>query len=108
MKMLGIERAWELRVEDVPRVRQLFVTKSQMLAEKVEEYFTKLVASQSAASKSPEELKVLAAAQNEEEAMVDKDDEVCYRSNLPAKFSLLTDRHFPLFITFDHVSCLFV
>jgi hypothetical protein len=111
IKMLGIERAWESRVEEVPKVRQLFVTKSQMLAEKVEEYFVKLLASASAASKSPEELKALAAAQKfgpEREAMVDKDDELRYRSDLPTKFSLLTDQHFPLFITFDHVSRLFV
>jgi hypothetical protein len=97
-----------LHDKDVPKVRQLFVTKSRLLAEKVEEYFAKLLTSLSAASKSPEELKALAAAQKilpEGEALVDKDDELRYRSDLPAKFSHLTDQHFPLFITFDHVSC---
>lgn len=109
-KMLGIERAWEQRAEEVPKVRQLFVTKSRILAEKVEEYFTKLMASLSTGSKSPEELKALAEAQRftqEREALVDKDDEVYYRSDLPAQFSLLTEEHFPLFITFDQVSRLF-
>lgn len=105
-KMLGIERAWEQRAEEVPKVRQLFVTKSRILAEKVEEYFAKLMVSLSTGSKSPEELKALAEAQRftqEREALVDKDDEVYYRSDLPAQFSLLTEEHFPLFITFDQL-----
>lgn len=103
-KMLGIERAWELRSEEVPKVRQLFVTKSRMLVEKVEEYFAKLMSSLLTSSKSPEELKELAKAQRlaqETEAMVDMDEEVDYRSDLPPRFSLLTEAHFPLFITFD-------
>lgn len=110
-KMLGIERAWELRAEEVPKVRQLFVTKSRILVEKVEEYFVKLMASLSTGSKSPEELKELAKAQKlrqEREVMVDKDEEVDYQSDLPARFSLLTEDHFPLFITFDQVSRLLV
>jgi len=109
--MLGIERAWETRAEGVPKVRQLFVTKSRILAEKVEEYFAKLTASLSTARKSPEELKELANAQRlaqARDAMVDKDEEVNYQNNLPARFSLLTEDHFPLFITFDHVSRLFM
>jgi hypothetical protein len=107
IKMLGIERASELHAEEAPKVRQLFVTKSRILAETAEEYFAKRMASLSAASKSPEELKALAEAQKEGEALVDMDDELRYRSDLPAKFSLLMDEHFPLFITFDHVSRLF-
>jgi hypothetical protein len=108
IKMLGIEREWDLHAEEVPKVRQLFVTMSRMLAENVEEYFVKLMTSLSTASKSPEELKALAEAEKlAPEALVDKDDELHYRSDLPAKFSLLTDQHFPLFITFDHVSSLF-
>lgn len=111
LKILGIERAWELRSEEVPKVRQLFVTKSQTLVEKVEEYFTKLMSSLSIGSQSPEALKELAKAQKlaqEMEVMVDKDEEVDHRSNLPPRFSLLTEAHFPLFITFDRVSCLFM
>jgi hypothetical protein len=112
-KMLSIERAWELRgkEEEVPKVRQLFVTKSRILAEKVEEHFVMLMASLSTGCKSPEELKELARAQKlaqAKEALVDKDDEVDYRGDLPSRFSLLTENNFPLFITFDDVSCLFV
>jgi hypothetical protein len=112
-KMLSIERAQELRAEEegVPKIRQLFVTKSRTLAEKVEEHFVMLMASLSIGCKSPEELKELARAQKlvqEKEALVDKDDEVDYRSDLPSRFSLLTENHFPLFITFDHVSYFFM
>jgi predicted type IV restriction endonuclease len=106
-KMLAIERAWELRVEEVPKVRQIFVTKSRILAEKVEEHFTKLIISLSTGNKSPEELKELAQVQKleqEKEALIAAEDKPEYRSDLPNRFSLLAENHFPLFITFDHVS----
>lgn len=37
--------------------------------------------------------------------MVDEDDQENWRSDLPRQFSALEDEHFPLFITFDKVSC---
>ena len=49
-KMLGIERAWESHRETMPKPRQLFVTQSRVLAEKVEEYFAKLLESLATAS----------------------------------------------------------
>jgi hypothetical protein len=111
-KMLGIERAWELDrySEEVPKLRQLFVTQSRMLAGKVEEYFSKLMESLSTASKSPQELIEIAKAQNaaqEHQGLVGIDDTAKWRSDLPARFSLLKDEHFPLFLTFDHVCRLF-
>jgi len=42
-------------------------------------------------------------AQHEEFGLVDVDDEVNWRNDLPKRFSLLEERHFPLFITFDQV-----
>ncbi len=38
-KMLLVERTFQLMESDLPRPRQVFVTKSRMLAKKVQEYF---------------------------------------------------------------------
>jgi hypothetical protein len=107
-KMLGIERAWATHSNsDMPKPCQLFVTHSRVLAGKVEEYFTKLMESLETASHSPLELAKLAKArqaQHEEQGLVDLDDETSWRNDLPDRFSLLDERHFPLFVTFDRVS----
>jgi hypothetical protein len=106
-KMLGIERAWALHSNnELPKPRQLFVTQSRVLASKVEEYFSKLVESLVTASYSPRELANLAKnrqTMREEEGLVQLDDNINWRSDLPDRFSLLEERHFPLFITFDKV-----
>jgi hypothetical protein len=107
-KMLYIELARKLRREhdDGPKPRQLFVTQSRHLTRKVEEQFVELTESFSTASKSPQELIEIAKAQKliQKSPLVDMDDDVNWRSDLPAQFSLLGDEDFPLFITFDRVS----
>jgi len=106
--MLGIESAWATRSNsDMSKPRQLFVTQSRVLAGKVEEYFAKLMQSLETVSHSPLELAKLAKsrqAQHEERGLVDLDDETSWRNDLPDRFSLLDERHFPLFVTFDRVS----
>lgn len=105
-KMLWIERTFQLNSSDMPKPRQLFVTKSRFLAVKVEEYFLKLLDSLKTASQSPLELRQLAQSRKKltgEENLVDHDDEINWRGDLPTKFSELLDSHFPLFLTFDQV-----
>lgn len=108
-KMLGIEKACEnlskAYEEKLPRPRQLFVTQSRVLAEKVEEYYAKLAASHAAAQRTTEESVRLAAEQQakEDRGLVDRDEEEFWRGKLPKAFSELKDEHFPLFVTFDHV-----
>jgi hypothetical protein len=105
-KMLGIEHSWqqhrELRAE---RPRQLFVTQSRMLADKVEEYFIKLLQSLVLSSQTDSSLSDLLERQrNREEAgLVDQDEAVNWRDDLPRRFSELQDSHFPMFVTFDKV-----
>lgn len=104
-KMLRIETAWAGSV-DLPKPRQLFVTQSRVLAGKVEEYFSKLMESFVTASHTPRELSKLAQTkhtQQEEKPLLDMDDVMNWRDDLPERFSLLEDSHFPLFITFDKV-----
>ena len=105
-KMLGIENSWQqnpqLRSE---RPRQLFVTQSRMLADKVEEYFIKLLQSLALASQTESGISDLLERQrNREEAgLVDQDEALNWREDLPRRFSELEDSHFPMFVTFDKV-----
>lgn len=100
--MLGIERTgFNL---DQPRVRQVFVTQSRVLAERVEEYFFKLIQTSNMKNKTGPELAGLSARKIEiEKELVELDEEDESRSRLPARFSELQDEHFPLFLTFDQV-----
>ncbi|KAK0207928.1 hypothetical protein DFS33DRAFT_393620 [Desarmillaria ectypa] len=102
-KMLLIERTFQLMDSDLPRPRQVFVTKSRILAKKVQEYFAKLASSLAIASQSSADLRGLPRAPQYQDdlGLVDVDDVVDWRTDLPAKYSELEERHFPLFITFD-------
>jgi len=106
-KMLWIERTYQLNSDCIAKPRQIFVTKSRVLAGKVEEYFLKLLDSLKVSFQSPQELKKIAAhkgTEPKEDNLVDFDEDECWRADLPSKFSGLQDSNFPLFITFDRVS----
>ncbi|KAF6740880.1 hypothetical protein DFP72DRAFT_951310 [Ephemerocybe angulata] len=110
-KMLGIERAYSQQVRStiVAKPRQLFVTQSRVLATRVEEYFSKLLESMSAAQKSVDELKHIADRKKllqKESGLYDREDDIAWKTCLPGKFSLLQDHHFPLFLTFNQLLCL--
>ncbi|KAI0258666.1 hypothetical protein BC834DRAFT_835038 [Gloeopeniophorella convolvens] len=108
-KMLGIENSWQQNRELRPeRPRQLFVTQSRVLADKVEEYFIKLLQSLVMAVNTEGNISELLERQkNREEAgLIDRDEAVDWREDLPAKFSGLQDSHFPMFITFDKLSAM--
>ncbi|KAJ2926878.1 hypothetical protein H1R20_g10207, partial [Candolleomyces eurysporus] len=108
-KMLGIERAYtqHSEISPVSRPRQIFVTQSRVLATHVEEYFSKLLASLAATTKSKEELKEIAEQQKllkeGDDVLYDVEDDMTWKANLPPKFSLLKDEHFPLFLTFERL-----
>ena len=103
-KILAIQRAWE-RVPDTPKPRQLFVTKSPILAAKVEECFTNLVDSLALAGCSEEDLRRLKSCKGAKKlrSMIDPLDALDCRPGMPQKYSGLGDHDFPLFITFDQV-----
>ena len=100
-KMLGIQRAWEIQTSGMPKPRQIFVTKSRVLATKVEEYFAKLLESLALAKYSLEDLKRM-QVRNTESGLVDADDED--QGDIPQRYSELEEHHFPLFVTFDKVT----
>jgi hypothetical protein len=106
-KMLWIERTYQLNRDTILKPRQIFVTKSRVLAEKVKEYFMKLLDTLQTTSKSLEDLTKGAADKSVKarlDGLADLDDNDHWRpANLPKKFSELQDSSFPLFITFDAV-----
>lgn len=105
-KMLWIERSFQINSGGTINARQMFVTQSGVLAEKVQEYFNKMLESLGMSSKSAQELKAIAEERKRRlinEELVDKDEDYDLNTALPARFSDLRDEHFPLFITFDHV-----
>lgn len=77
-----------------------------MLAGKVGEYFLKLMESLVMGSHSLQELAVIVKnkpVRQDEDGLIDVDDEENWRDDLPKQFSLLEEKHFPLFITYDKV-----
>ncbi|KAJ1300871.1 hypothetical protein OPQ81_002509 [Rhizoctonia solani] len=85
--------------------RQLFVTRSPVLVRHVESNFRGLIDSTNIANKTPEELAEIAqSAENRPpQALVEFDSEVDLRKDLPSRYSLLRESHFPLFISFEKV-----
>ncbi|TFY57544.1 hypothetical protein EVJ58_g6956 [Rhodofomes roseus] len=103
-KILGIERSWNAHRDTSAKPRQVFVTQSRVLADKVQEYYTRLHESLSSADKAPEELReALTRAAEQDQGLVDRDEEIERRENLPKRYSELEDEHFPLFITFHQL-----
>ena len=102
-KMLGVERTWQMHPDMGPKPRQVFVTKSRELATRVEEDFAKLMGSLEVATYSRGRLRTMEKGTKRRVQLVDQDDNDNWRSDLPDKFSELSEEHFPLFITYDRV-----
>ncbi|KDN45554.1 hypothetical protein RSAG8_04878, partial [Rhizoctonia solani AG-8 WAC10335] len=84
--------------------RQMFVTRSRVLARHVESSFGRLVDSINMESEAAEELGE--KPKDLDQALVEFDNEVDLRTDLPPCFSLLNESHFPLFISFDKLCSL--
>jgi hypothetical protein len=110
LKMLGIQRTWELHPDVGPKPRQLFVTQSHVLVGKVEEYFKKLLLmgqTSNVTEDSPEEIRMATEGAEEEARLSEQEDELIgheynerWGSGLPERYSDLKDEHFPLFVTY--------
>ncbi len=95
-KMLSIESAWRQYFEVVEtKPRQMFVTRSQMLADKVQEAFRKVCTNHGG------EVMTLDRGTNRNIFPI-QDDNIEW-SLMPEKFRDLKEEHFPLFISFDRV-----
>lgn len=87
--------------------RQIFVTKSAVLASKVEEHFLLYFASLAFASHMEGQARAANVRrknpEQSEEDLFNPEDISTLRDDLPERFSKLEDGHFPLFITLDRV-----
>ncbi|KAG9098169.1 hypothetical protein FS749_004519 [Ceratobasidium sp. UAMH 11750] len=106
-KMRAVDQSARL-VEGTRPIRQLFVTRSRVLAQHVESTFRGLIRSAELASKTMAELQAMAeeARQKPNQALAEFDNEIDLREDLPASFSALNDSHFPLFVSFDKLCTL--
>lgn len=95
-KMLGVEMTNRRMQPSDPtsRSRQMFITQSHVLAGRVEEYYTELLHA----------TKCNTRQRRPAEDLLALDEDADERDDLPAKFSDLEDKHFPLFATFDQAS----
>ncbi|KAG8760240.1 hypothetical protein FRC11_000711 [Ceratobasidium sp. 423] len=93
-KMLGVERMFEEAEEAKPR--QVFITQSPALAQKVHEYYHSLIRTYSDRFVPPDRTTV-----GDEPILADLRDDGVESLGLPSRYSLLEDRHFPLFLSFD-------
>ncbi|KAH9075551.1 P-loop containing nucleoside triphosphate hydrolase protein [Lactarius deliciosus] len=102
-KIFGIERAWQNRGSVGPRPRQLFITKSRLLADKVEQDYVNLLFSLSEDPDTPQYIRdrIHLWKLRRKNNVLDPDDAQGKRDDLPETFSELQDGHFPLFITVD-------
>ena len=105
-KIFGIERAWQNQGCVGPRPRQLFITKSRLLAEKVERDHVSLLYSLSTGPDTPLYVRERIQRWNfrRKKMIFNPDDTEEKRDDLPEKFSELRDSDFPLFLTMDTVS----
>ncbi|KDN37502.1 hypothetical protein RSAG8_10101, partial [Rhizoctonia solani AG-8 WAC10335] len=99
-KMIGIEKLFE-QMEGVAKPRQVFVTQSRVLAQRVQEYYQSLVRSSSGTVNSDSR-----EDEQDEEVLADLDDEDASTFGLPTKYSMLEDKHFPMFVTYDQLCSL--
>lgn len=97
-KMFGIEQS-----SAAQKPRQVFITQSRVLAERVQEYYIRLVQSLASGRKNQEEAANTTRSTQDEKQLLELDEEDYGQFGLPKKFSELTDDHFPLFVTFDKV-----
>jgi hypothetical protein len=106
-KMLAIEKTHSDTdyLSDRPKPRQMFITQSRHLAQRVEDYFHKLLVALEAGHKSAEELAAMVPERENDQLqdLVDEEDVEDWRADLPTRFSQLEDGHFPLFLTLDRV-----
>ncbi|PCH33059.1 hypothetical protein WOLCODRAFT_14494 [Wolfiporia cocos MD-104 SS10] len=103
-KMLGIERSWSDYRNQLPKPRQVFVTQSYKLVEKVRSAFYKYRKSLFAHDEGNEFSRIEARENGSRgRAMVNYREEGGWNTNLPQRFGDLQDEHFPLFITYDEV-----
>jgi len=97
-KMFSIEQS-----SAAQKRRQVFITQSRVLVQRVQEYYVRLAQSLATGRKNQEETINIPQDTLAEKKLMELDEDNHSQSRLPKKFCELTDDHFPLFVTFDKV-----
>ncbi len=109
-KIFGIERAWVKMGSVGPHPRQIYITKSPLLAEKVEGDYMGLWFSLGTGSESASDIPEYVTEHiqrwnsRKKIGLCVADSAIGDRDDLPKRYSELKENHFPLFITVDEVS----
>jgi hypothetical protein len=82
----------------------VFITQSRLLATRVQDYYRNLTSESSAALRNMTQQCQEEGHAQEEDLLADLDDEDASAFGLPPKYSMLEDKHFPLFLTYDQAS----
>ncbi|KAF8686304.1 UvrD-like helicase C-terminal domain [Rhizoctonia solani] len=92
-----------LRSDELRPTRQLFVTRSKVLTQHIARNYQGLIDSSDIANKSTQELEAMRQENQKYQSreLVEYDNTVDLRVDLPRRFSDLKDSHFPLFVSFD-------
>lgn len=97
-KMFSIEQS-----SAAHKRRQVFITQSRVLVQRVQEYYVRLAQSLATGQKIQGETTNIPQNTLAEKNIMELDEDNHTQSRLPRKFCELTDDHFPLFVTFDKV-----
>ncbi|CAE6468490.1 unnamed protein product [Rhizoctonia solani] len=91
------------RSDELRPTRQLFVTRSKVLTQHIARNYQGLIDSSDIANKSAQELEAMRQENQKYQTreLVEYDNTVDFRVDLPRRFSELKDSHFPLFVSFD-------
>ncbi|CAE6477183.1 unnamed protein product [Rhizoctonia solani] len=91
------------RSDELRPTRQLFVTRSKVLTQHIARNYQGLMDSSDIANKTTNELEEMRKANQKYQSreLVEYDNSVDFRVDLPRRFSELKDSHFPLFVSFD-------
>ena len=102
LKMLAIERASQTTGV---KQRQIYVTQSRVLASRVKDHFQGLLSASTelANAERDSDLSTLRVRTEPRRRLLDDDDEDDTKDELPLSFGALTDKHFPLFVSFEKV-----
>ena len=90
----------------IPKPRQLFISHSEDLVQNVEKYYSKLELSAKIPTIPSDELKKMAAERKlkREAGLFDDEQLIEFNQTIPKRYGALQDSHFPLFVTYGHVS----
>ncbi|KAF8691973.1 UvrD-like helicase C-terminal domain, partial [Rhizoctonia solani] len=91
------------RSDELRPTRQLFVTRSKVLTQHISRNYQGLIDSSDIANKSTQELEAMRQENQkyQSQELVEYDNTVDLRVDLPRRFSDLKNSHFPLFVSFD-------